>query len=223
MPADRSLDRAVMKLYGDVPLPDRLHIWLRLRSCPFEAVAAHVTADGHVLDVGCGHGAFAMYLGLSSPARSVVGIDVDARKIAIAEKARRGLRDPDAVTLRVATPDEPLSGSFDTVVIVDVLYLLSPDRQRRVLAQAAAVLKPGGRLVVKETALTPSWKYRLTALQEDAMVRVLRVTKGDRRSFAPPEQIVGSMRDAGLEVVEIPLARGHVHPHHLMVGTASGR
>jgi hypothetical protein len=28
------------------------------------------------------------------------------------------------------------------------------------------------------------------------------------------------MQEEGLDVTEIPLARGHVHPHHLMVGTS---
>jgi SAM-dependent methyltransferase len=211
--ADRGVERSVLALYADASLRDRLHVRLRLRSCPFAAVAAAVPSHGSVLDVGCGHGASTIYLALMSPDRSVVGIDIDARKIAIAHAARTKLREPDRVKFSVTAPDEPIAGIFDAVVIVDVLYLI---------AEACAALKPGGCVVVKETAFTPSWKFRITELQEDVMVRVLRVTKGKRGSFEPPERIAGWMRQAGLEVTETPLARGHVHPHHLIVGTMPG-
>ena len=47
-------------------------------------------AVGRVLDIGCGHGLFSIYLGLMSPDRDVLGVDIDARKLVIARGAASG-------------------------------------------------------------------------------------------------------------------------------------
>jgi hypothetical protein len=110
------------------------------------------------------------------------------------------------------------SGSWDSVVIVDVLYLLAADEQQRLITAAAGSLAPAGRLVVKETALLPGWKFRLTLLQELMSVRIVRVTSGRDLSFVGPTAIAAWMRAEGLVVEEHSLAKGRIHPHAMIVG-----
>ncbi len=128
--------------------------------------------DGHrvVLDVGCGEGTLARYLatgdtvpvgerrdGLKQPQpapesfddkdlrHEVVGIDADAKVLA-----------PDAPGVHFMLADAQQlpfpDASFDAVVSVGVLHHLNEDLG---LVEMRRVLRPGGRLVVIDTARSP--------------------------------------------------------------------
>jgi 2-polyprenyl-3-methyl-5-hydroxy-6-metoxy-1,4-benzoquinol methylase len=209
------LARLTLARYDREARGTRLHTRIRWRSCPFEAVAEAVPAQGRVLEIGCGHGLFATYLALGSPARDVLGTDVDGDKIHAAQRAAEGIPNlafhPDA---RGAFP----SGPWDPVCIVDVLYLIDRAGEQGLLATAAEHLAPGGVLVVKEMATTPRWKFRWMALQERLSVQVLKITAGHDLTFVPPDELATWMVGAGLVDVEHrPLDGGHLHPHHLVV------
>jgi 2-polyprenyl-3-methyl-5-hydroxy-6-metoxy-1,4-benzoquinol methylase len=213
--------RRAIALYGDAPRGDRFHVRLRWWTCPFAAVEAAVPAAGRVLEVGCGHGLLSLYLALRSPDRIVTGVDIDEHKIALAKGAagRLGSDGPD-VSFAVVEPDGFADGSFDAIVIADVLYLLRADARRELLARCVEHLGPGGVLIVKETDRVPRWKGAVTVAQERLATGVLRITEGDEVEFAPPSEFVDQLRAAGLEVTLERVDRGYVHPHVLISGRA---
>ena len=207
------------RLYDAAPRRIRAHLWLRWATCPFDAVAQVVPTSGHVLEVGCGHGSFANYLALSRLTRDVVGIDVDERKIrhslTAAERARaHGAK----VAFSLTAPGRIPPGPWDCILIIDVLYLLEPDRQRALLRDCASLLAPGGVLVVKEMGCHPRWKLAWNVLQETVSVRLLRITRGGRVFLLPPDRYADWMARDGLRVSQESLHRGYPHPHHLLVG-----
>jgi SAM-dependent methyltransferase len=202
--------------YRWAPVGDRIHTWVRWRSCPFEAVAAEVPTEGDILELGCGHGLFSLHLAITAPDRRVTGSDIDAEKLVVARRAA-------AVSGReISFFDSPAGapppGPWDAVAIVDVLYLLDPDAQRRVLVDAALVLAPGGLLVVKEMGEAPAWKARWNRIQEALAVKVLRITEGATIALVPPSTYEGWLADAGLTVTSSRrIDRRYPHPHHLLV------
>jgi 2-polyprenyl-3-methyl-5-hydroxy-6-metoxy-1,4-benzoquinol methylase len=202
--------------YAGAPRGDRLHVRVRWRSCPFPEIAARVPATGRILDIGCGHGLFSLYLALSEPHRQVTGIDVDADKLVLARAAAAAVAAP--VSFAAVEEGQLPQGPWDAITIVDVLYLMGSDGAHEVLQIAAAGLAPGGLLIVKEVDVHPRWKYRLTRWQELAATRVLRITQGAEVEFLPPSDIGAAMEAAGLVVHHEPLDRGHLHPHHLVIG-----
>ena len=193
----------------------RLHVAGRWLSCPFPTLEALVPPEGRVLEIGCGHGLFALYLALASPDREVYGVDIDRGKLADAELASHGIGN---VVFGGVPLDWLPAGEWPTVAIVDVLYLLGADAGRRLLAEAAAAIAPGGRLIVKEIDTRPRWKYRLAVGQELAATRVARVTAGATVEFLAPDDMEAVMAGAGLRVTRHRIDRGYPHPHLLLLG-----
>jgi len=192
----------------------RAHIALRWWSCPFGAILGEMPKGRVVLDYGCGHG----LLALEAAARrgvSVLGVDIDPAKIAIARRAATA-----AVRFDVIRPGEVPAGSWEVICVVDMLYLLSPTDRRALLADLAARLAPGGVLIVKEMDSRPPVKAAWMRLQEHVMVRLLGLTLGASLSFTDAAEIVESLRSCGLEVRSRSLHRHYLHPHHLVVGRA---
>lgn len=213
--------RRALALYDDAPRGDRFHVRFRWWTCPFEAIEAQVPAAGRVLEVGCGHGLLSLYLALSSPDRSVVGVDIDEHKIALAGRAADHLRPDEAdATFATVAPTGFAAGRYDAIVIADVLYLLGADARRALLAQCVEHLDDGGVLLVKETDRLPRWKGAITVAQERLATRVLRITEGDEVSFAPPSEFVEQLRHAGLDATIDRVDRGYPHPHVLIAARA---
>ena len=223
MPYGRSVPvspgSGVISLYDGASAAARAHVRVRWATCPMRAVATTVPPTGRVLEVGCGHGLLSNHLALVSGDRQVLGIDVDAPKIAAANAAARRAGHHPRCRFEVAAPGELPDGPWDCVAIVDVLYLLGADVQRELLLSCAGRLAPGGVLVVKEMAPAPRWKAAWNRCQETLAVRLLGITEGQGGfTFVSPEQMAAWMADAGLVAEHRPLHRGYPHPHHLVVG-----
>ena len=213
--------RRALSLYHQAGIPARLQTRLRWWWCPVPAVDAEVPSDARVLEVGCGHGLVSFYLALSAPDRRVVGIDIDADKIAAARAAAAGLAPGEAeVRFETVQSGEVPAGPWDAVVTVDVLYLLPPEDQRRLLAAMAGSLAPGGVIVLKESGLRPRWKFRWSRFQETLATRVLGITEsaGAGLAFTAPEELAAWLASTGLEASHRPIHAGYAWPHHLVVG-----
>jgi 2-polyprenyl-3-methyl-5-hydroxy-6-metoxy-1,4-benzoquinol methylase len=210
--------RAALRAYRTAPLADRMHVLVRWLTCPFPPVVDVLPTEGRVLEVGCGHGLFSGYLAQRSSGVRVHGVDIDASKIAVAAVSA----EPGRLDFTVGTSGSVPEGPWDGVVLVDVLYLLDEAAQRALLTSCAAVLAPGGVLVVKDMATRPRWKARWNAMQEALSVRVLKITAGSPEfAFVDSDERARWLVAAGLQDVRARrLDHRRVHPHHLLVGRA---
>lgn len=203
--------------YADSGARTRAHVAVRLATCPFEGIEALVPDRGTVLDVGCGHGLLSILLARRSPGRTVVGVDVDASKLAAARLAASRAGVSDRVHFEQVAPAWlPPPASVDSVVIVDVLYLLG-ERRRAELLDAAVRATSGGTVVVKEMADRPRWKRALTVAQERVSVQVLGLTSGERVSLPHEAELVAPLVRAGASVRTVGLGRRRLHPHLAIV------
>jgi ubiquinone/menaquinone biosynthesis C-methylase UbiE len=134
------------------------------------------------LDIGTGTGRMLEIFG-PHVARAV-GVDLSREMLAVARVnlERAGLRN---CTIRRADMYQlPLPGaSFDAVVIHQVLHYA--ERPAQVIAEAARVLRPGGRLAIVDFA---------PHVLED-----LRTAHAHRRLGFAPKEVMGWCREAGLE------------------------
>ena len=99
-------------------------------------IATHLPAGARALDVGCGNGYIAHHLG------ALLGVPVHGTDVGPGAAAKIAYRRFDGVALPFAT------GTFDVVLFCYVLHHASD--ARGLLADAARVLTPEGRLVIYE-------------------------------------------------------------------------
>ncbi len=114
-------------------------IWTRGLERRLELVRRYVDLESrHILDIGCGVGAFARRLREFSP--HLYGIDVDEERVveAGAQVPNLGLALGEYLPFKDKT--------FDVVLLHEVLEHVTDDRQT--LREARRVLAPGGRVVI---------------------------------------------------------------------------
>lgn len=207
-----------LKAFDSLPLAERLFVHARLFSAPLEEMTRHVKGS-RLVDIGCGHGVLVSLLAMGFPDRSVVGVDPDARKI---EWAKRSIGRFPNVRLEVGTVEQLAQkepAQFDTVLVADVLYLLPPPLWAGFLGACRALLRPHGRLVVKEAENDGSWRAKKALLQEQVMVRLLRRThESGAIGFEPRETLHRALEETGFSLREsVSLSHGYSTPHVLFV------
>jgi 2-polyprenyl-3-methyl-5-hydroxy-6-metoxy-1,4-benzoquinol methylase len=205
--------------FAAVPWRDRLHVRGRWASCPIPEVESEVPSAGRVLEVGCGHGLVSLHLAWAAPSRHVTGSDIDGRKIALARRAAETFPAAYRPSFVHREDGSIPDGPWDAIVIVDVLYLLPPDAEAKLLDACVSQLAPGGVLVVKEADVVPRWKHRLATAQEVLATRVLHITEGATVTFTPIAELGRALSARGLDVRTRRVDRGYLHPHALLVAT----
>jgi 2-polyprenyl-3-methyl-5-hydroxy-6-metoxy-1,4-benzoquinol methylase len=210
VPASSRLELA-LALYSGLPLCERLHVSARAEAAPLRSLVARTPA-GKVLDAGCGDGVLSALLAQDSPRRQVLGVDPDGRSIRRAQLSVGALPN---VAFREATVEQLLpehEGSFDAVVMADVLFLLPEAQVRALLAAAFLLLKPEGRLLLTESEAEGSWRSLLWHLRAWVGVALLRRTG----ELVPREVQVARLHAAGFRVEEVrSLAQGYSAPYAL--------
>lgn len=155
-----------------------------------DAVLARLTGTQPevVLDLGCGTGQLTQRLTEQFPDAEVVGIDYSVGMLDEASD-RVGIR---ADLMRADAQYLPFrSASADVVVCTESFHWY--DDQRRALAEIAAVLRPGGQLVIASIAA-------VTDVGESA-VRRLSAAGGQPVRALTPCRLRDLVTEAGFEVV----------------------
>lgn len=192
----------------------------RLLSAPLEELARRARGE-RILDVGCGHGLVCALLAWNTPERRITGIDPDPRKIAW---ARASVGRWGTTRFEVATAEELAlqeAGTYDTVTIADVLYLLPDDAQVELLSACHRLLRPGGLLLLNASEDDGGWRTTKALLQERLMVRLLgRTHSSGGLGFRARSATLSMLASAGFQIEEvIALSRWSTTPHVLFSAT----
>jgi trans-aconitate methyltransferase len=106
----------------------------------------HLRGDERVLDVGCGDGKITAEIARAVPHGSVVGVDASAEMIAFAWKTFPAKKNPNLKFQIMDARKIKFARQFDLFFSNAALHWV--DDHESILRGAAAVLKPGGRLIV---------------------------------------------------------------------------
>lgn len=183
-----------LQLFNDFAAPE-----LRL------AVAGLELAPGmRVLDAGCGSGEVLPWLHEATcPGGMVVGIDLSAAHT----RAARAAAPEDVAVLQADVLRACVApGAFDLVWSVNTInHLRDPVAG---LAALGELLRPGGRIVLGQSALLPemyfAWNARLERLAHDAVCRYYQARYGiDERDLRATRNVLGWMQRACLRNIAV--------------------
>lgn len=151
-----------------------------------------------LLDVGCGMGLLAAYLRTSGHKQPIVGLDIDDKKVQLAQSLFGSDNASFATADALDLPDH--SGD---VVVLDVLHYFSDEDQQRLLEKVAARLAPGGKALIRVTLKEDSFRFTLTKMEE-RFVHLVRWIPVMGSNFPTREEVLAPFQRAGIS--------GHVQP-----------
>ncbi|WP_285561099.1 class I SAM-dependent methyltransferase [Actinoplanes regularis] len=112
-----------------------------------------------IVDVGCGTGSLAAMLARVEPRARIIGVDPDPEVLAIARSKSRAVEW--SAGRGDALGESLADGIADTVVSSLVLHQCPVPVKRAMLESMAAVLRPGGKLVITDYGLQRTAVMRL--------------------------------------------------------------
>ncbi len=212
-PAIAAALSAAAQRYRRTPRRFRYYALLKYRLDPcYRALCARIPVGAHVVDLGCGLGMLAVALAELGGARRTLGVDWDGEKIAAGQQAAADLP---AVTLQRGDLRQHELPPCDVITLVDVLHYYEPAVQTQVLQRAAAALRPGGQLLIRETDPERRGAVRLTRFIERLMVR-LGWNRGPNVHYRPLPELHAELRELGLFISQLELA-GATHPGNVLI------
>jgi len=208
--------KEIFEHYRDASFITRAYLRIKLRICPLIALETHFPQEGKIIDLGCGNGLFPNILSLGSSERRIIGLDLDEKKIEVANETKiQGAQ----ITYQKGDVAESEYPRGDVFTLVDVLYIIPYDKQELILQKCYQSLTPGGTLIIKEMDTRPRWKYVWNLFQETLAVKLIGFTLGERFYFQSQKDYEGILQRIGFSVKPVPLDKGYWYPHIVYVCT----
>jgi SAM-dependent methyltransferase len=165
--------KAIRRIARALPIVERAYAEIRFsifRPKLLSVMDLLLTDEGRILDVGCGFGLFAAYFGQTHPGRAIVGVDPDARRVALAGRVASSLglanHEFHVGDVRTAKIEGPFAGAY----VLDVMHHIPARDQRAVLERLRDLLVPGGVLLMKDITTEPRYELLFTELLDRVMV-----------------------------------------------------
>lgn len=163
----------------------------------YERIHALVPPHAHVVDLGCGYGPLSLMLHWCAPGRTIMGVDHDADKVAVATHCfGKGPQ----VSFQVGDLERYEPGPADVYILKDVLHYLDRGRQGALLRSCAEQLRPGGRILVRDGFSDDAGRHGRTRATEWWSTG-LRFNKAKGQlEFLRSDEFVAMAEAAGLRV-----------------------
>src|SRR5438128_86916 len=155
--------RSIVRAYDDPVV--RAYCWARflvLRQRFLEEIGQYLPPSGEVLDIGCGFGLFSLYYAATAPKRFVRGIDVSARRIAVARRAAGRLSIANVAYEEGDAREFKGDGEFAAAYMLDIVHHIPPATVPPLLRALRRSLGRDGVLLVKDVDSRPAPKRWFT-------------------------------------------------------------
>ena len=126
--------------------------------------------EGRILDIGCGFGLFSAYFGQTQPGRQIIGVDPNAKRIAMAERVCEQIGLTGNRFIAGDARELELEGGFAGAYVLDVMHHIPKEDQLPLLERLRDLLAPRGVLVVKDITTEPRFGLEFTRLLDRVMV-----------------------------------------------------
>jgi SAM-dependent methyltransferase len=172
--------------------------------CGMPTAVADLHAGDTVLDLGSGAGADVLISARRvGPTGKAIGLDMTDEMLELARANATAAGVPNAEFVKGYIEELPLADESVDVVISNCVINLSADK-RKVLGEAARVLRPGGRFAVSDVIADPDMDRRTRA--------DMAAWTGCIAGALTAGEFTGALRAAGFEDIEIRETH-RVHEH----------
>ena len=164
---------AIGRIARALPVVERVYANIRfsiLRPKLLSVMDLLLPDEGPILDIGCGFGLFAAYFGQTQPARRIVGVDPNARRVAIAQRVCRNIGLEGHTFVAGDARDVHLEGPFAGAYVLDVMHHIPRADQHALLERLRDLLAPRGVLIIKDITTEPAFGLEFTRLLDRLMV-----------------------------------------------------
>lgn len=180
----------ITKLYGS--FKDRLFIRLRHLILPFKLIEKYIPKKGKIIDIGCGHGAFSLYMALKQKTRKIIGLDFNKKRIESANLAAKKIKNAEFYSKDFR--ENPTITKTDAIILIDLLHHVPYETQEELLKDCYKKIKKGGQLIIKDIADKPRWKYYHNYVHD-------RLLSGQKvLYFISPKKILNLLEKTGFKV-----------------------
>lgn len=138
-----------------------------------------------ITDIGCGFGPLPYMLMMLSEDRTLLGIDYDADKIAVASHNFSRNERIRFVCANARTYELPGS---DVFILNDVLHYMDYEAQEQILESCIRNLLPGGMIIVRDGNADNARSHKVTRLTELLSTRLLGFNKTENDLFFPSHE-----------------------------------
>jgi 2-polyprenyl-3-methyl-5-hydroxy-6-metoxy-1,4-benzoquinol methylase len=155
--------------------------------------------QGHILDIGCGHGYALFWLARRCPGARLEGVEIDPIQVAECQRAADAIGYTQLKFRQGTFQDISDSGSYDLIITIDVLEHVPDDTG--MLRKIANLLRPGGTVVI-HVPLRHQLQRRIFSIYG-------KHTVDDHvRDEYLPDEIRAKVEQAGLTVVKLEYGFG---------------
>jgi SAM-dependent methyltransferase len=215
-----ALYRSVSARYLGGSRTGRHFVPSKLKRDPATAVVLREAARrpggfGHVVDLGCGRGQLSLALLLGGLATRVSGYDLDAVRVRDARLAAQGL----PAEFGEADLNRPDLPAGDTLMLMDVLYLLPEEAQLNLLAAMAAAARQ--LLVIRTVDPAAGWRSRVGRGME-LLNRRLRGEAATGLCMMPVGRVQALLDAHGFDSTVRPCWEGTPFPNVLLMARRRG-
>ncbi len=172
----------------------RIFARIRFWDAPFVKVEKMVPKNGFIVDLGCGEGIFSNYLAAASNKRRVLGIELNKKRVGQADRGLKNVAFRQGDVLATHLP------SCDTIILFHLLHhLLSRVDQEKLIKKCKLALKNGGKLIIVEADIKPTFKYIVSWLTDHLVVPILFEGKlfESKIFFRKKEEWTGFLKENG--------------------------
>jgi len=192
----------------------RTYCWARFKILHLrflEEIGQYFPASGNILDIGCGFGLFSLYYAKQFPQLHISGIDINKKRINIAQHAAQKLHLTNVdytvgnVTLYSYEKD------LDCVYMLDIIHHIPRTAVRPLLETIYSRLKKGTRLIIKDVETRPAWKLWFTYALDKLLDLKAEINYWDQRDL---KQLLA---DAGFHVYHHAMRDVLPYPHIIYI------
>jgi len=167
----------------------------------YELFNSIVPRSGKIYDIGCGYGYLSYMLHFVSNDRTVIGIDYDCEKIAVANNCPSK---NDKVNFDCANITKYNFEPADVFLLSDVLHYLPQADQKKLIERCIQNLNDNGRIIIRDANTNLRERHRGTQFSEFMSTRIFRFNKTKDRSkelyFLSSDDIFDMFEEHNMEV-----------------------